>query len=324
MVSFPVIMFSELRNRFSQGRFPKQDHVVQTRLPDRAESRRDSTPLLLRVSLTMPLRSSREPYRTGVEAFFENLLPDSRQIRERIQRRYRTRTTEAFDLLAEVGRDCVGALQLLPEEAAPANIRSIKAERLSPRAVGVLLDQTLGRTELIAEEAPEFRISLAGAQEKTALLWHDGAWHRPLEATPTTHIIKLPIGPAAHGIDLSALVENEWLCSQILRGYGVPVAENRIARFGEHRVLVVERFDRGSHARRSYSGRGCNAGGLSGRARRRGVPRCEDGRRAAYHGGTQAPMTGSPDLPAIPFPAKRYRLSTAGTFDATRAQGRWL
>ena len=35
MVSLLVIMFSELRNRFSQGRFPKQDQVVQTRLLDR-------------------------------------------------------------------------------------------------------------------------------------------------------------------------------------------------------------------------------------------------------------------------------------------------
>ncbi len=40
------------------------------------------------ISLSMPLRPCREPYRGGVEAFFDNLLPDNRQIRERIQRRF--------------------------------------------------------------------------------------------------------------------------------------------------------------------------------------------------------------------------------------------
>ena len=50
----------------------------------------------------------------------------------------------------------------------------------------------------------EFRISLAGAQEKTALLMHDGQWQRPIGATPTTHIFKLPVGRIEHaGIELS-------------------------------------------------------------------------------------------------------------------------
>lgn len=90
----------------------------------------------------------------------------------------------------------------------------------------------------------DFRISLAGAQEKTALLRHDGAWYRPTGATPTTHIFKLPMGPGPQGIDLSSSVENEWLCAQILQAYGIPVAECRMATFGEYRTLIVERFDR--------------------------------------------------------------------------------
>src|SRR5277367_5069205 len=58
------------------------------------------------ISLSFPLRPSQEPYRAGVEAFFENLLPDNRRIRERIQRRFRTNSEDAFDLLQEIGRDC--------------------------------------------------------------------------------------------------------------------------------------------------------------------------------------------------------------------------
>ena len=100
----------------------------------------------------------------------------------------------------------------------------------------------LGQEESGDDDA--FRISLAGAQEKTALLWHKGAWHRPTGATPTTHILKLPIGVSPQGIDLSTSVENEWLCAQIVREYGIPVAPCRIETFGERKTLVVERFDR--------------------------------------------------------------------------------
>ncbi len=89
-----------------------------------------------------------------------------------------------------------------------------------------------------------FRISLAGAQEKTALLWHEGAWHKPTGATPTTHIFKLPMGVSPHGIDLSTSVENEWLCAQIVGGFSIPVAPCQMATFGDYKTLIVERFDR--------------------------------------------------------------------------------
>ena len=91
----------------------------------------------------------------------------------------------------------------------------------------------------------EFRISLAGVQEKTALLMHRGQWQHPVGATPTTHILKLPIGRIEHaGLDLSDSVENEWLCLEILRGFGLPVADADIRRFEDVKVLAVRRFDR--------------------------------------------------------------------------------
>ena len=197
------------------------------------------------LSLSLPLRPSSEPYRRGVESFFENLLPDNRSVRERIQRRFRTRSTDAFDLLLEIGRDCVGALQLLPEDEEPTRIRQITGDRLTKAGVGRLLEHSLGNPLVPVENSEnDFRISLAGAQEKTALLWHERSWHRPTGATPTTHILKLPIGTGPQGVDLSTSVENEWLCGRILRAYGIPVADARMENFGNYRVLVVERFDR--------------------------------------------------------------------------------
>ena len=204
-----------------------------------------SSPAARPISLSLPLRPSREPYRAGVEAFFDNLLPDNRQIRERIQRRFNTRSVGAFDLLQEIGRDCVGALQLMPEGEPPPSIRQITGERLTPTGVEQLLSGTLSSTFHEGEaDEDAFRISLAGAQEKTALLWHNGAWLRPTHATPTTHILKLPMGINTQGIDLSTSVENEWLCAQIAQQYGIEVAKCRMETFGQYKTLVVERFDR--------------------------------------------------------------------------------
>jgi len=204
-----------------------------------------SSPAARPVSLSLPLRPSREPYRAGVEAFFDNLLPDNRQIRERIQRRFNTRSVGAFDLLQEIGRDCVGALQLTPEGEAPPGIRQITGERLTPTGVEQLLSGTLASTFHEGEaDEDAFRISLAGAQEKTALLWHKGTWLRPTHATPTTHILKLPMGINTQGIDLSTSVENEWLCAQIAQQYDIEVAKCRMETFGQYKTLVVERFDR--------------------------------------------------------------------------------
>lgn len=105
--------------------------------------------------------------------------------------------------------------------------------------------ETTGPGRLRAENDDDFRLSLAGAQEKTA---HDPArqrWRRPLGATPTTHIFELPLGLVGNReADMRTPVENEWLCAQVLAAFGVPVAPCEIRHFGAQKALVVERFDR--------------------------------------------------------------------------------
>lgn len=199
------------------------------------------------ISLSLPLARGTDPFRGEiVEAWFDNLLPDSRDIRTRIARRYGVSPTQAFQLLEAIGRDCVGAVQLLPAGSSPPQVRRIEARPLTTAGIVALLDQTLSTVPLpLGEQYDELRISLAGAQEKTALLLQDGQWHLPLSTTPTTHILKLPLGRVgAVQADFSTSVENEWLCSRVLHAFGLPVAHCWIESFGPHRVLVVERFDR--------------------------------------------------------------------------------
>ena len=67
------------------------------------------------LSLSLPITGSREIRGPVVANWFDNLLPDNDRIRKRLSRRFRTKNAETFTLLEAIGRDCVGAVQLLPE-----------------------------------------------------------------------------------------------------------------------------------------------------------------------------------------------------------------
>lgn len=181
-----------------------------------------------------------------VGAYFENLIPDNDRILQRLRTRYGARSTTAFDLLAAIGRDCVGAIQLLPAGADAGDIRRIEAEPLDEAEVAnVLRHTTIARRPGEPLDNDAFRLSIAGAQEKTALLRHQGRWCIPHGATPSTHIFKLPLGLVGNvQADMRLSVELEWLCMELVRECGLPVAKAEIGRFEDQKALIVERFDR--------------------------------------------------------------------------------
>ena len=203
------------------------------------------------LSLTLPFLPGNAVHRGAhVTAWFENLLPDSSDIRARIARRFGI-TNTARNLLAEIGRDCVGAVQILPFGETPVETETLEVDPLTSADVartlrGVTNDMVLTRDDAHHEA---FRVSMAGAQEKTALLRLDGRWYRPRGATPTTHILKLPLGLVGNmRYDLEHSIANEWLCLHLLEALGFDVAKTEMATFSDsissERVLVVERFDR--------------------------------------------------------------------------------
>lgn len=196
-------------------------------------------------SLSLPLR--KQAYRGArVLAVFDNLLPDSTEIRRRIAERTGAQGIDPYSLLARIGRDCVGAMQFLPDGEDVDAHAGIQGEPLSDEDIERLLADLKGAPLGINPEQ-EFRISIAGAQEKTALLFHEGQWLRPIGTTPTTHILKPELGeiPTSTGtVDMRASVDNEHYCLKLLAAFGLPVAHTEIRTFGKRRVLVVERFDR--------------------------------------------------------------------------------
>lgn len=199
------------------------------------------------LSLSLPFTPDNLPHRGEVvRNFFDNLLPDNDSIRRRLRDKFTTGSIDTFDLLAAIGRDCVGSVQLLPTGMTPEGFDRIDYMPRDETQVEQAINHAVTGGRVVGQELTDaLRISIAGAQEKTALLWHEDQWCRPVGATPTTHIFKLPLGLVGNmRADMSDSVENEWLCAQILAQLGLPVADSEMARFGQRKVLVVERFDR--------------------------------------------------------------------------------
>lgn len=197
------------------------------------------------VSLSLPLTP--QTYRGApVAAVFDNLLPDRDAVRRRVAERMGAQGTDFYSLLETIGRDCVGAMQFLPEGTDDAEQTEIEGEPVSDGEIEAMLAD-LAQAPLGVDRDQEFRISVAGAQEKTALLRIDRQWYRPVGTTPTTHILKPQLGqiPSADGmIDMSNSVDNEHYCLRLMKAFGLSAAQTEIATFGKRRVLVVERFDR--------------------------------------------------------------------------------
>jgi serine/threonine-protein kinase HipA len=196
----------------------------------------------LPVSVSLPLR---EDAYTGdpVLAVFEGLLPDNEEVRRKVAARVHAGGTDAYSLLGAIGHDCVGALQFLPPESGPGPAGEVKGTPIEDDEIAALI-RNLGTAPLGIGGDAGFRISIAGAQEKTALLFWRNRWYKPEGATATTHIFKPSIGQIPHGLDLTFSVENEYLCLKLLAAFGLPAAKASMATLAERRVLIVERFDR--------------------------------------------------------------------------------
>jgi serine/threonine-protein kinase HipA len=199
------------------------------------------------LSLSLPFTAGGRPLRGArVQWYFEHLLPTAPLARLRLQALCGVASPAAFDLLAVLGRDCAGAVQLLPEDAEPGDAQRVDGEPLDERALQRLFDALASEPGSVPEVGVRIpAVALAGLQPKTALLWHQGRWCLPLGATPSTHILKLPLGAKAGGAPaFNTSLENEWLCVRLLAEFGFELPALRIDTVGAHKLLVAERNDR--------------------------------------------------------------------------------
>jgi serine/threonine-protein kinase HipA len=206
------------------------------RYDDEYRSRRDATPL----SLSMPVSRSLHAQR-AVVPFLQGLLPDSPGRLEELSRDVQTSAANPFRLLAHVGRDVAGAVQILPpgEAASDAGPR-LDTDPLSEADLAEIVTDLIANAGTWGTRGSAGRWSLSGVQPKVALFRSaDGAWGVPRGATPTTHILKPAVPPyVEHHV-------NEYVTMTAARGLGLDVADAGLLTTtrGDH-VFVAARYDR--------------------------------------------------------------------------------
>lgn len=187
------------------------------------------------LSLSLPLRPER--YTHGlVRPFLDGLLPEGDS---------RTAIANDLDLLAEdtygliraLGRDCAGAIVIQPaEELPPPKPTTLTAEPLGDSEIAELVANLRSAPLGVGGRV---RISLAGVQEKLLLTrMPDHQWGRPVDGTPSTHILKPEIDR------FPKTVENEAFCMRLARNLGLEVPAVETATIGGRRLIIVERYDR--------------------------------------------------------------------------------
>jgi len=237
----------------------------QLRLQFRPEivARVESVPL---ISSALPVRA--EPYdETALVPFFDGLLPEG-LVRERLATRFRLNPGDVFGLLREFGRDCAGALSLIPEGADLTAARAEGVDWLDDTALAERV-ANLATRPLADEPSEGIRISLAGAQNKMAVVVDAERIGLPRGTTPSTHILK----PASlerrsardERLRYPSLVANEAFCTILARRAGVNAVSVSIRSIDGAPALVVERYDRagtGVHASRVHQEDFCQALGV--------------------------------------------------------------
>ncbi len=190
---------------------------------------------------SLPLKSevaqSREEHSREVRFFFENLLPEGQALDDAAAAN-KISKSETFGLLAALGRETAGALEVVIDPATRSQAKPV-LRAISP---GQLSDRIRARPhEPFTVWDGRVRLSIAGYQDKLAVYEDSpGMWY--LVEGPTiasTHLLK----PEPVRNVLAGMTTNEHLCMRIAARLNLPVARTRLAHVPEP-ILLVERFDR--------------------------------------------------------------------------------
>jgi serine/threonine-protein kinase HipA len=187
------------------------------------------------LSVGLPIGAPAGPRDLRGLDFFENMLPEGPAL-ERMAVLSGVRPADTYGILAAFGRDCAGAIMVLPDGDRPGENGG---SGYSPMAPGDL-ERVIGALDAAPlAAAPErgFRPSLAGFQRKALLgRAHDGTWQLPSGDAPSTWILK-PDGP-------HAIAANEATCLRLAAACGLPVPETELLDVAGLPVLAVKRYDR--------------------------------------------------------------------------------
>jgi serine/threonine-protein kinase HipA len=188
------------------------------------------------LSLALPLVEKTYGH-LEAKSFFENLLPEG-EIKDLLEAHGKSSIKSEFGFLKEFGGDCAGAFKILPERVKAARIAKPRKE-LKLDVIYKYLNEKKSLTDVILnKEGGKF--SLAGAQDKFAVIFDKDKIYLPMDGSPTTHIIKPHVRYFNSTHDTPY---NEYLCMKLAAAVGLNVPGVDIIE-GEHPLFIVERFDR--------------------------------------------------------------------------------
>lgn len=215
------------------------------------------------ISQSMPLQSGESTASDSrAHRFFANLLPEA-MARARIVRRCRI-PDDDFALLRALGRECAGAVEILPEGSEPEDPSSHPYERIDhSRLAGLRFESAWGFEGL--ERLPAPRPALAGAQDKTALALFDDQIWLPKGTAPSSHILKFD------SLEYSNVLAFECFATLLAKSAGLPVVDFELRTAGRDSIALIKRYDRilGNDGRilRLHQEDFCQAMGLSSQSK---------------------------------------------------------
>lgn len=189
------------------------------------------------LSMSLPLQS--EPFDNKLtQAYFGGLLPEDNEVRKLIAKKHSVSPKNDFSLLKAIGKDCAGAVSFcsIDEETSGADFVELTGTPLTNEELAQHIND-LPKKPLFSG-VKDFRLSLAGVQEKAAVSVIDRQICIPTLGTPTTHILKPMIR------EFQETIENEYLCLKTAKAMGIEVPNAEIKTSSGVKYLLIERYDR--------------------------------------------------------------------------------
>lgn len=173
----------------------------------------------------------------ATRSFFDNLLPEGK-IRGLLEKLAGQSLTDDFQFLKQFGIDCAGAFVISADEAFPAFKIENDFEELD---VSELVTAYEENRNLMAHVIEKYKgkFSIAGAQDKIPLVYHEEKLYIPTKGMPTTHILK----PPHMSKTVKESVYNEYFCMKLAKACGLDVPRVEIL-VDAIPFYLVERYDR--------------------------------------------------------------------------------
>jgi len=191
------------------------------------------------LSVALPVRT--EPFGDDVaHPFFAGLLPESTNHRQRLGEILHIAASDDFSLLASIGRDCAGSVSVVPIDAPVIREEDIPEEfdPLDEKRLAELIRDLPVRPLFIDEDGDNHLISLAGVNDKAAVIVVDGVIGLPKNGYPSSHILKTDISILKDSIKV------EHFAVRLAGELGMKVPRSRIMTAEGIPFMLVSRYDR--------------------------------------------------------------------------------